>query len=554
MTGMDRLFSSKPLIAILIPVLIMMTSTILFAVFIDQIVCRDLVNNTRKDSVHKAQGAGQIIRLLSVDITSPYKQGDVTDGSLTVLQNQIGILSQYYQTRVSVIADDGVVLADSDMSTFQLKTALNQAKRPEIIEAKSSGHGFNQHYSSTLEIDFLYVAVPLKLDGGTVTVRIATPLTAISAQRERIQKLLALAVLTCMLIVGFAAFAFGKKLSNSIKLGHDQLEASVMERTSALSRLQELGSMLAMCHNMAEAGSVIGAQLPILIPNSRGALALLNNSRNLMVVEHEWGGVWSKGQFFAPDTCWSLRKNDLHVSGHGQLVCQHLESKATAGTICIPLMAQGETLGIIHLCENTHKSLPQQSLTMAHAIGKEVAVAISNLKLRQSLEQQALHDPLTGLYNRRHLMDEFSNISARADQKIQPFCLLIVDVDHFKKYNDQYGHDAGDYVLTELAKQFRKSLRASDLACRMGGEEFAIIHSDINIERAEDFANQLRSNVENLNLIFQGRPLGEITVSIGISSYPDDGTTLQELIKSADALLYVAKNSGRNRVCRVLAA
>lgn len=554
MTGMDKLFDSKPMIAICVPVLIMLMSTILSAVFIDHVIYRDLVNNVREGSVQKAHGAGQIIRLLSVDISSPRQQEDVANGSLTALQNQIGILSQYYETRVSVIAENGVVLADSDMSTYQLKTAQNHAKRPEIMQAKSSGKGFSQRHSSTLGFDFLYAAIPLELNGNFITVRIATPLSEIFAQRTEIRKLLGLAVFSCMLIVVFAAVAFGKKLSTSIKLGRDRLEASVIERTAALSTLQELGSMLAMCHNLEEAGGVIEAQLPILIPDSCGALALMNNSRDLMVVDHEWGGVWTKGQFYAPDTCWSLRKNEVHLSGNGHLVCQHLEANDATGMVCIPLMAQGETLGIIHLCESARKPLSSQSLTMAHSIGKEVAIAISNLKLRQSLEQQALHDPLTGLYNRRHLMDQFSNISARANQNNQPFCLLVVDVDHFKKYNDQYGHDAGDYVLTQLAKQFRKSLRASDIACRMGGEEFAIILADSDSDQADEFANRLRSNIENLHLIFQGRPLGEITISIGLSSYPDEGTTLQELIQSADELLYVAKNSGRNRVCRAEAA
>lgn len=553
MTGMEKLFNSKPMVAICMPVLIMLMSTILSAIFIDHVIYRDLVNNIRMDSVQKAHGAGQIIRLLSVDVSVPRQQKDVTNGSLTPLQNQIGILSQYYQARVSVIADDGVVLADSDMSTYQLKTTENHAKRPEIMQAISSGQGFSQRYSATLDIDFVYAAIALKLDGSSVTVRIATPLSALVVQRTEIRKLLGLAVLSCMLIVVFAAAAFGKKLSTSIKLARDKLEASVVERTAALSTLQELGSMLAMCHNLEEAGDVIGAQLPILIPDSCGALALMNNSRDLMVVSQEWGDVWAKGQFYVPDTCWSLRKNEVHLSGNGHLFCQHLEADA-AGTVCIPLMAQGETLGVIHLCKSAHKPLSSQSLSMAQSIGKEVAIAISNLKLRQSLEQQALHDPLTGLYNRRHLMDQFSNISARATQKMQPFCLLIIDVDHFKKYNDQYGHDAGDFVLTQLAKQFRNSLRSSDMACRMGGEEFAIVLADIDLERAEEFANRLRSKVENLNLVFEGRPLGEITISIGLSCYPDEGTTLLELIKFADELLYVAKNSGRNRVCRAQAA
>lgn len=552
-TGMGNLFNSKPLIVILVPVVVMLLSTILFAIFIDHIVFRDLTNNVRKVSVQKAHGAGQIIRMLPVDFSKSLRQDDVTGGSLNALQNQIGILSQYYEARVTVVADDGVVLADSDMSTYQLKTAQNHAKRPEIMQAQSSGQGFGRRHSSTLDIEFLYTAIPLKLNGKAITVRIATPLNEVFAQRKEIRELLALGVLSSILIVVFFAIIFGKKLSNSIKVDRDRLEASVIERTAALSTLQELGSMLAMCHNLEEAGNVIGAQLPILIPDSCGALALMNNSRDLMVVDHEWGGVWSKGEFYPPDTCWSLRKNEVHVSGNGQLACQHLTADA-ADSICIPLMAQGETLGIIHLRGNAQKSLPEKSLAMAHSIGKEVAVAISNLKLRQSLEQQALHDPLTGLYNRRHLMDQFSNISAKANQKDQPFCLLIVDVDHFKKYNDQYGHDAGDYVLTQLAKQFRKSLGTSDIACRMGGEEFAIILANSDVDQADEFANRLRSDIENLNLIFQGRPLGEITISIGLSSYPDEGTTLQGLIKSADELLYVAKNSGRNRVCKAQAA
>lgn len=552
--GIGQLFKSRSQILVLVPICVMLVSTILFTLFIDQILFQNMMTNVRKDSVQKAHGTGQIVRLLQLDFSRSYNQKEVISKPLRMLQNQVGILSQYFESRVTVIADSGVVLADSDMSAFQLTNAQNHAERPEILQAKLNGKGISQRHSATLGIDFLYAAVLLKLDGNAITVRIATPLDVIISQRDSIRYLLVLGALSSILIVGFAALAFGRKLSTSIKMERDKIESGVSARTEILSTLQELGTMLAMCHNLSEAGNVIEAQMPSLIPDSSGALALMNNSRDLMIIGHEWGGVWSKGQFYAPNTCWSLRKNEVHQSNEGQLICQHLDSDVDLGTICIPLMAQGETLGIIHLRKNGQIPLTAENLETAHAIGKESAIAISNLNLRETLEQQARHDPLTGLYNRRHLIDQFNGFAARANQNYQPFCLLVVDVDHFKSYNDQYGHDAGDYVLTQLAKKFRKSLRTSDIACRLGGEEFALILTDMDNDKVNAFANKLRTDIESLNLIFEGRPLGEITISVGLSRYPDEGTSLPELLKSADDFLYQAKRSGRNRVCGAQAA
>jgi diguanylate cyclase (GGDEF)-like protein len=180
-------------------------------------------------------------------------------------------------------------------------------------------------------------------------------------------------------------------------------------------------------------------------------------------------------------------------------------------------------------------------------IAEQIALGISNIKLRETLRNQSLHDPLTGLYNRRYLEETLERELSRCSRKSASLALLMVDIDHFKQFNDKFGHEAGDIVIQSLANVLRKCARKDDIACRFGGEEFIFVMPEISLETVEERAKELHEAVSHIHLRHGGIALMQITISIGIAIYPRHGENMHSLIAASDVALYEAKNSGRNK-------
>lgn len=219
-------------------------------------------------------------------------------------------------------------------------------------------------------------------------------------------------------------------------------------------------------------------------------------------------------------------------------------------------MMQGDLLGVLHLvypveasagasdAEDQERSRQRMALTVAG----QVALSLANLKLREKLRDQSLRDPLTGLFNRRFFEESLDRELRRATRKKSSLALLFIDIDHFKKFNDSFGHDAGDMVLQEVAEVFREHFRSEDVVCRFGGEEFAVLLPDSGSTDAYRRAEELRAKVESRRLEFRGRSLDRVTISIGIADVPEHAATPEELLRAADQSLYFSKRTGRNRV------
>jgi diguanylate cyclase (GGDEF)-like protein len=169
-------------------------------------------------------------------------------------------------------------------------------------------------------------------------------------------------------------------------------------------------------------------------------------------------------------------------------------------------------------------------------------------KAMQELQEQAITDPLTGLHNTRYLRELLPREMLRAKRKDNPLAAIMIDVDHFKRVNDSLGHEAGDEVLKELGALFKKSIRGSDIACRYGGEEFAIILADATSEGARRKAEDIRAAVKGLELHHGGKPIGGLTVSLGVALFPYHADQATTLLRKADEALYQAKDTGRDRV------
>jgi diguanylate cyclase (GGDEF)-like protein len=164
------------------------------------------------------------------------------------------------------------------------------------------------------------------------------------------------------------------------------------------------------------------------------------------------------------------------------------------------------------------------------------------------LREQSVRDPLTELFNRRYMEETLRREVRRAEREDRPLGVIMLDIDHFKRFNDTLGHAAGDGLLRELGHLLPRSVRESDVVCRYGGEEFVLILPDASLEVARQRAEHLRGEVSTLHTIHKGRSLGAVTISLGVAAFPTHGSTGEAILESADAALYRAKAEGRDRV------
>lgn len=185
---------------------------------------------------------------------------------------------------------------------------------------------------------------------------------------------------------------------------------------------------------------------------------------------------------------------------------------------------------------------------LAIAVAEQVGLALANLKLRETLRMQSIRDPLSGLYNRRHMEEAMERELHRAARNEHPLGVIVLDLDHFKNYNDSFGHEAGDNLLREFSSLLLTEVRGQDIACRFGGEEFVLILPDAPLETALSCAERLREQVKRMNVRYRGRSLGSITLSLGVAVFPEHGTAADALLRAADEALFRAKQEGRDRV------
>jgi diguanylate cyclase (GGDEF)-like protein len=264
-----------------------------------------------------------------------------------------------------------------------------------------------------------------------------------------------------------------------------------------------------------------------------------------------WGASPAASEPYAANECWALRRGKPYRFGNDlrNPACAHYMDKAPKHTLCLPLLAQGESVGNLHISTDDEQDLmkPVEQRFLETA-ANSISLALANLRLRERLRIQSIRDALTGLYNRRYLDETLPREISRAKRGGQTLCLMLLDIDHFKEFNDTYGHDAGDFVLKSLAKHIHSFIRESDIACRSGGEEFVIILPETSIETASKRAEDLRAGTAQNELNFNNESIGRITISIGVSAYPQYGEEINTLIKSADEAMYQAKQGGRNRV------
>jgi diguanylate cyclase (GGDEF)-like protein/PAS domain S-box-containing protein len=339
----------------------------------------------------------------------------------------------------------------------------------------------------------------------------------------------------------------------------DRLVKELELRTNQMTLLNEMGTLLASSASVEEAASVVTNSVQKLFPDAAlGALYLFRASRDLVEAAVRWGERDALAPTFPPDACWSLRLGTPYWSGSsgGGILCQHLPKNSTNEAVCIPMVAQSNTIGVLHL-EFERVAKPGDSglndfrysrQRLAVSAASQIALSLASLQLRGTLREQSIRDPLTRLFNRRFLEESFERELQLAGRKKQSVAVLFLDLDHFKGFNDTFGHDAGDMVLQSIADVFRNFFRTTDICCRYGGEEFAVIMPESTSHDAVIRADALRSEVKSLRLRYKKQALGQLSISVGVAAFPEHGTSADELLKIADQCLYESKARGRDVV------
>ncbi len=312
--------------------------------------------------------------------------------------------------------------------------------------------------------------------------------------------------------------------------------------------LAKMNDLLLACASSDEAFDIFGRAAPELFESSTGALHIYAASRNQLTPAATWGEWPDAVMPFSPEHCWGLRRGNYYLgNGTSTPPCEHAGSFKVGATLCVPLMAYGEVLGVLHL-RGPDASTLQSRLQLVTLAGDGLAITLANIRLRQTLKEQAIRDPLTGLFNRRYLTETLVREFARAQRSGAPMAIVMIDVDHFKRFNDSFGHDAGDAVLQALGSFFVRSVRADDIACRYGGEEFCLVLPQMDHHNARQRAEAIRAGAAALEVKSDGKVLGPVTLSLGVALFPEDGSDMESLVHAADAALYEAKKAGRNRV------
>ena len=344
-----------------------------------------------------------------------------------------------------------------------------------------------------------------------------------------------------------------KRTEEELQKANQQLEAWVSEleeRTQEMTLLNELGDILRACLTTEEAYNVIARVAQQIFPIRVGALYVIAPTRNLVEAVAVWGDTPLAENTFDPQECWALRRGRTHwvESSKSGLICQHIHQPPSNGYLCIPMMAQSEALGILHLMQPDNVKMTETKQRMAIAMAEHIAMALSNLKLHETLRSQSIRDPLTGLFNRRFMEESLELEIRRATRNQRPLGMIMMDLDHFKYFNDNFGHEAGDLLLKELGALLKNNIRGEDIACRYGGEEFTIILPEgtgaVTLQRAEFF----KDAIQRLDVHYRNQPLGQLTASMGVSVFPDHSRNAQSLIEAADKALYRSKHAGRNCV------
>lgn len=356
---------------------------------------------------------------------------------------------------------------------------------------------------------------------------------------------LVVAVVTIITSLGFSFML--QRLKRKQMILHRRLLNETSNAQRQIEQLFALTDTLQSADTNEHAAFVLQSASRRLLPGCGGALYVFNNSRDRLDLIHAWdmpeGYVPTAS--LTPVNCWALKRGKDHLNDMdpAALSCSHYVGEVAS--IEVPMLARGAVFGLLILADRHGKGdNVENARRLARALADSTSLALSNISLREQLRTQSLRDPMTGLYNRRYMEDALERFAAMAQRRKQSTAAVMIDLDDFKKLNDEHGHAKGDAVLKDVSAQLVGAVRSSDIVCRYGGEELLVILPECSLQEAVERAEIMRARIAALS----DSHGCQISASLGVSSIAETAGSATELLSSADNALYLAKSEGKNQV------
>ncbi len=366
------------------------------------------------------------------------------------------------------------------------------------------------------------------------------------------------------LLVSLRDISERKWAVESLNESNLQLKDMVTKLTRREEQLTAIGLMaefFQVCQSESEVIRIVSENMVSLFPVDAGAVYIHGSDEVTLSRVYSWGAISSSHDLFTVNDCWALKKGQSHElrAGKSTLYCAHIKEDERPGRdfLCIPIATSQTQLGMLHLevhsayDQNRNQQMPnplESLLELGRTVAEHIALALSNVRMQAKLHVMAIQDPLTGLYNRRYMQEYLEQEIHRARRDDRAIGLILLDIDHFKSINDQFGHHAGDHALNNVAALLKSHVRKGDICCRYGGEEFLFVLPDSSYKDTLSLAEKLRIQVKEMEISYDGRHIGSLTISLGVAAFPEQADTYDGLIKFADNSLYRAKDEGRDRV------
>jgi diguanylate cyclase (GGDEF)-like protein/PAS domain S-box-containing protein len=346
-----------------------------------------------------------------------------------------------------------------------------------------------------------------------------------------------------------------KQIEDTLNATNEQLMSTVQElqqHNQDMRLLNEMSDQLQRCLTVEEAYHVVTRSADRLFGGHSGALYLSHPVSGTAESVATWGETPPPERVFEHDMCQALREGKMSIIEKTQTGtdCPHLNPDTPVPCVCVPLVLHGERMGVLRLSNGdlVQPEARERWERLALMVAEHLSLTLINLQLRERLRDQSIRDPLTGLYNRRYLDETLQRELQRASRYRHSVGIIMLDIDHFKQFNTNYGHDGGDVLLRTVGTFLQNQVRGDDIACRYGGEEFTLILPGASLEDTRRRAEQVRRDVQHIRVEHNGQPLDTITMSLGVAAFPTCGRDDETVIKAADLALFQAKAQGRNQV------
>lgn len=368
---------------------------------------------------------------------------------------------------------------------------------------------------------------------------------------------LAFMVVTCVrnnriLIDGLMLKYENLHLINDLSKSNEALSQSYFQleqHEHGITIINKLSNLLQSCGSMNEAYAIVADAAAELFMGCSGGIAVMNPKTNKLELLKQWGDTRALKSTIGQEECLSMQHGVVHHVNDplNESLCSHFSPGVNA-SICLPIYDQQGMIAELILYSDKKNICTSYQLKLAMGFNEVMQLSLNNISLRETLYEQSTHDALTGLYNRRQMSNILHNEISHAMNEERPLCVAMIDLDHFKRFNDIYGHDAGDHILQEVSKLLKDNLNQNEHPCRFGGEEFLLVLPNVTLDQAYKKLEALRNKVKNSHFEFNNKTLPSLTISAGISEVPTHGKRVREIVKAADEALYYAKKTGRDRV------